>query len=299
MSRFTRRGERGQSETSVGLGCAGIVALFVLIVGALFFITASVTIDAGYVGIVREWGALTGRTLPPGLHWVTPFVNSVDEVDTRVKQVRLEGYTAASREQQNLFMNLTLNYHVDPERAPDIIQNIGTDFEQKIVVPRLLDIPKSVTDDYTTASVLNSRDEIRRKSIDLLRAELEPFGLVVDNISLENFDYSPEYNAAIESRAAAEQQVEVEQQKTLQQEEIAKQKVAQARGDADAQIERARGEAEANQLIAQSLTDEILMNRYIEKLAPGIKSILVPSENGFILDLGQALQEQPQATPAP
>lgn len=295
----SRRGERGQSTSEFSLGCAGIVVGVIAVVGILWFVLASVTIDAGHIGIVREWGALTGRTLPPGLHWVTPFVNSVDEVDTRVRQVRIESYTAASQEQQDLFLNLTLNYHVDPNRAPDLIQNVGSDFEAKIVVPRFLDIPKSVTDDYPTSTVLNSRDEIRQKSTDLLRAQLEPFGLIVDNISFENFSYSPEYNAAIEARAAAEQQVQVERQKTLQQAEIAKQKTEIAKGEAQAQIERAKGESESNRLISESLTQEILMNRYIEKLAPGVKSILVPSENGFILDLGQALNEQPAPTQAP
>ena len=162
-------------------------------------------------------------------------------------------------------------------------------------------LPKSITDDYPTNTVLNRREEIRKKAMEALRAELEPFGFVVTNISFENFDYSPEYNAAIEQRAAAEQQVEVERQKTLQQEQIAEQRVAEAKGLADAQIERARGEAESNQLVAASLTDEILMNRYIEKLAPGIQTVLVPSGNGFILDLGATLgqQAEPAGPPAP
>lgn len=271
------------------------VALFVLAILAL----GLVQIDAGHIGVVRRLGAVTGEVMQPGLQWMPPFISSVDDVDTRVRSVRIENYTAASKEQQDLFMNLTLNYHVDPKAAPRIINEIGSDFEAKIVMPRLLDIPKSVTDDYPTVVVLNSRDEIRDQAGEKLRLALAPFGFVVDNIALENFGYSPEYNAAIEQKQIEQQRVETEKQRLEQAKISAQTAVEQAKGEANAQIERARGESEANTLVAQSLTDSILMNRYIEKLAPGVQSILVPSENGFILDLGAALKGQPTATPTP
>jgi prohibitin 2 len=264
--------------------------------GLAVVMSAFVQIPAGYVGVVRQFGAVTGNTLDPGLHFVTPIVNTVEQVDTRVKAIRIEGYTAASREQQDLFLDATLNYHVDPRRAPEIIQNLGVDFENTIILPRFLDIPKSVTDDYPTAVVLNSRDEIRTKATELLRTELGSRGIIVDQINFENFSYSDAYNQAIEDKQVAQQQVETERQRLAQQEIIAQQKVATARGDAEAQIERARGEAESNRLVAASLTDAILQNRYIEKLSDQIQVMLVPSDGGgLILDLGQILPSPPAA----
>lgn len=270
----------------------GLVALAVAVVTSAF-----IQIPAGHVGVVRSFGAVTGVTLDPGLHFVTPIVNTVDVLDTRVKALQVKGYTAASKEQQDLFLDATLNYHVDPRQAPRIVQELGLDFEQTIIMPRFLDIPKSVTDDYPTAIVLNSRDEIRTKATDLLREQLEPRGIVVDGINFENFSYSDAYNQAIEDKQVAQQQVETERQKLAQAEIIAQQKVAQARGDAEAQIERARGEAESNKLVAASLTAAILQNRYIEKLSDQIQVMLVPSDGGpLILDLGSLL---PNASPAP
>ncbi|HYH91665.1 MAG TPA: prohibitin family protein [Candidatus Saccharimonadales bacterium] len=275
-----------------------------IIVGVLTFaigivLSAFIQIPAGYIGVVRQFGAVTGSTLDPGLHFVTPIINSVDQLDTRVKAIRVEGYTAASKEQQDLFLDATLNYHVDPRQAPRIVQDLGLDFEETIIKPRFLDIPKSVTDDYPTAVVLNSRDEIRTKATELLRAQLEPRGIIVDGISFENFSYSEAYNQAIEEKQAAQQQVETERQRLAQQEIIAQQRVATARGEAEAQIERARGEAESNRLVAASLTDEILQNRYIEKLADDINVMLVPSDSGgLILDL-QNLVPSPAASPTP
>jgi regulator of protease activity HflC (stomatin/prohibitin superfamily) len=290
------------SRTGGKMRLRGFVGAAVLAV-LLVFSLGIRQIDAGHIGVVRQWGAVTNLVLNPGLSWTVPVMTSVDDVNVQTRSIRIaddpntldrnEGYSAASKEQQDLFMNMTLNYHVDPAQAASIIQNIGSDFEAKIVMPRYLDIPKSVTDDYPTNIVLNSRDEIRDKAMILLRDALAPYGFVVENIAIENFSYSPEYNASIEAKQIAQQQVETEKQKLAQQEIIAQQKVAAATGDADAQIERARGEAESNRLISSSLTDEILINRYIEKLAPGVTSILVPSENGFILDLGDALKPTP------
>ncbi|HET7726935.1 MAG TPA: hypothetical protein VFK54_06355, partial [Candidatus Limnocylindrales bacterium] len=115
--------------------------------------------------------------------------------------------------------------------------------------------------------------------------------------NLENFSYSAAYNQAIEDKQVAQQQVETERQKLEQQRIIAQQKVEAAKGDAEAQIERARGESESNRIVSASLTDEILLNRYIEKLADNVSLVLVPSDSGgLILDLNSL---RPQASPQP
>ncbi|HEY7589659.1 MAG TPA: prohibitin family protein [Candidatus Limnocylindrales bacterium] len=270
----------------------GLVAL---ILGAAT--SAFIQIPAGFVGVVRSFGAVTGTTLTPGLHFVMPIVNTVDVLDTRVQQIHIPDYSAASKEQQDLFLDITLNYSVRPGDAPRIVQELGLNFEETIVRPRFLDIPKSVTDDYPTAIVLNSRDEIRQRATELLKNELEPRGFIVVGINIQNFSYSDAYNQAIEDKQVAQQQVETERQKLEQQKIIAQQKVEAAKGDANSQIERARGEAEANKLVAASLTSAILQNRYIEKLSDQIQVMLVPSDGGpLILDLGNLLP-QPSAAP--
>ena len=271
---------------------AGVVAVPIAIA-----LSAFVQMPAGFVGVVRQFGAVTFTTLDPGLHFVTPVVNTIDLVDTRVRSIQVPNYSAASKEQQDLFLDITLNYAVSPAAAPRIVQDLGLGFEETIVKPRFLDIPKSVTDDYPTAIVLNSRDEIRQRAIDLLKAELEPRGFIIVGINIQNFAYSPAYNQAIEDKQVAQQQVETERQKLAQQKIIAEQKVATAKGDADAQIERARGEAESNRLVGASLTEAILQNRYIEKLSDQISVMLVPSDGGgLILDLGNLT---PTAPPNP
>jgi prohibitin 2 len=280
-----------------------------IVIGILgLFVTMGIrTIEPGHVGVVREWGAITGRTIGQGVTWLMPLQNSVDDVNIQVRAVSIEGYTAATIEQQDLFLNLTLNYHVSPDKAYILLRDIGSDFEDKIVHPRLQDIPKSVTDDYQATVVLNRREEIRDKMIGLLKSSLEPYGLVVDNIAIENFSYSDQYNQEIENKQTAQQAVETAKQQVekAKQEAFAAQekakgeanaaielakgeaarRVAVAEGDRQAQIAIAQGQSEANRLIAASLTDDVLLSRYIDKIAPTIQTILVPPGQEFLLDL--------------
>ena len=270
-------------ESHDPIGPIAPVGLLIAVLGA-FFSLGITQIEAGHVGVVTSFGKVQDNELPPGLHYVVPLFNSVSSIDTRVKSLRFEDYTAASKEQQDLFLDATLNYHVDGTKASEIVQNIGLDFEDKIVKPRFLDIPKSVTDDYPTTIVLNSRDEIRAKSIELLTASLEPYGLIVDNIALENFSYSVEYNQSIEDKQIAQQQVQTQQQILEQKRIQAEQAVVQAEGEANATIASATGQAEANRLLTESLSDILIQYTAIQKLNDKISVILIPSDNNFLLD---------------
>lgn len=285
------RGEEGPGPAKAPWYiAAGALVLLILSFGF-------VEIHPGFVGVVTNLGVVQDDELPPGIHYVLPVINGITEFDTRVRKLSIEGYTAASREQQDLFLNLTLNYHVIPTEASVIVSTVGTDFQDKIVMPRLLDIPKSVTDDFTTATVLNSRDEIRARSIELLSKALAPYGLVVDNIALENFGYSAEYNQSIEERAIAEQQVETRQQELEQARVQAEQAKVVAEGKAQARIAEAQGDAEANRLLNESLTQDLIQWQAIQKLNPNIEVMVVPSGDGFILDLGNL--HAPEASPTP
>jgi regulator of protease activity HflC (stomatin/prohibitin superfamily) len=273
-----------------GRGMAGALGVVTSILA--FLSLGFVQIQPGHVGVVTSFGQVNAEEMRPGLHWRLPVIFQVNEVDTRIRAVRVEGYTAASQEQQDLFLNITLNYHVIPESASDIVQNIGTDFEAKIVMPRFLDIPKSITDDYRTTVVLNSRDEIRERAEDELSQALEPYGLIVDTINIENFSYSPEYNAEIEAKQRAEQRVETARQEQREAEVQAETARIAAEGQANARIEQARGEAEANRLLAESISDQLISWQAIQKLNPNVEIMLLPADDNFILDLQQLRPEE-------
>ena len=278
-------------------GLIGSVAGIVLVV--VGFAAPFVEVPAGNVGVVMNFGQVQPGTLEPGLHVVTPIVQHVVNVDTRVQPHQFQEIDAASKEYQTVRLTGTMNYHVDGQFASDLFQRVGTDFASKVIDPAFNDYIKAVVPTYTVDSILGARDEIRQKAKDALAGNLAQYHIIVDDIYIANIAFSDEFQAAIEAKQVAQQQVQTEQQILAQKDIQAQQAVRVAQGQADAQVALAKGQAESNQLIAASLSDPVLQYQLINKLSDKINVMLVPSGNGFLLDLKNLTGGGSSTSPAP
>ncbi len=278
-------------------GLIGSVAGIVLVV--VGFAAPFVEVPAGNVGVVMNFGQVQPGTLEPGLHVVTPIVQHVVNVDTRVQPHQFQEIDAASKEYQTVRLTGTMNYHVDGQFASDLFQRVGTDFASKVIDPAFNDYIKAVVPTYTVDSILGARDEIRQKAKDALAGNLAQYHIIVDDIYIANIAFSDEFQAAIEAKQVAQQQVQTEQQILAQKDIQAQQAVRVAQGQADAQVALAKGQSESNRLIAESLSDPVLQYQLIQKLSDKIQVMLVPSGNGFILDLKNLVGTSASPSPAP
>jgi regulator of protease activity HflC (stomatin/prohibitin superfamily) len=269
------------------------VGAIILVIG---FAGPFVEVPAGNVGVVTNFGQVQVVTREPGLHIVIPIVQHVTNVDTRVQPHQFEEIDAASRELQTVRLTGTMNYHIDGQFASDLFQRVGTDFAEKIIDPAFNDFIKTVVPSYSVNEILAKRDEIRSLAKDLLGANLAQYHIIVDDIYIANIAFSDGFQQAIEDKQVAEQRVQTEQQILAQKQIQAQQAVAQAKGEADAIVTLATGQAEANDLLAASLTDQILQYQYIQKLTDKITVMLLPSGNQAIFDLKGLLG---QAVPNP
>jgi regulator of protease activity HflC (stomatin/prohibitin superfamily) len=111
---------------------------------------------------------------------------------------------------------------------------------------------------YPVSDILIKRDEIRAQARDKLAANLDRYGIIVDDIYISNIAFSPDYQAAIERKQTAQQNVETEQQFLRQKEIQAQQAVIDAKGRAEAAVATAEGEARANQVRAASITPQLI-----------------------------------------
>jgi regulator of protease activity HflC (stomatin/prohibitin superfamily) len=276
----------------------------VILFGVWVVTLGLVIVPAGMVGVQTNFGEVQEQTLGPGLHWVTPFMSQVTNMDTRVQPHPMKEIDAASAEYQAVRITGTLTYHIDARYASQLYQEVGPDFADKIIDPALNDFVKTVTPEYSISEILNKRDEIRSRAITALGENLARYHIIIDDIYIANIAFSEEYQAAIEAKQVAAQQVQTEQQ-ILQQKKIqADQQVAAAQGQADAQvvlakgeaqaqIELANGQAQANTTIAQSLSDKVLQYLLIQKLGDKIQIIFMPTGQSFILDPKQLLSSTP------
>jgi regulator of protease activity HflC (stomatin/prohibitin superfamily) len=248
-----------------------------------------VEVPPGNVGVVTNFGQVQTVTLEPGLHVVIPVYQHVTNVDTRVQPHQFQEIDAASRELQTVKLTGTMNYHIDGQFASDLFQRVGTDFAGKIIDPAFNDFIKTVVPDYSVNDILAKRDEIRSLAKTQLAANLAQYHIIVDDIYIANIAFSDAFQQAIEDKQVAQQQVQTEQQILAQKQIQAQQVVAAAKGQADATVTLAEGQSKANELLAASLTDQILEYQYIQKLTDKITVMLLPSGTGTIFDLKSLL----------
>lgn len=206
-----------------------IVSLLVLI----FFFGSFTFVGAGQVGVVTRFSAVN-RVATPGLVIKLPLIESVHSMNTRIQKDQVAAQ-AASKDLQTVSSTIAVNYHLNGEKAVTVFQNIGENYQDTVVSPAIQESFKATTAKFTAEQLINQRESIRAGVQELLTEKLSPYHIVVDNFNIVNFDFSPEFNAAIEAKQVASQQVETAKQKLAQAEVDAKTAVAKAQGQADAQ----------------------------------------------------------------
>src|SRR5262245_26143806 len=237
-----------------------IVALVAFLIGVVVPTPGSVVhiVYAGNVGVKTTWGQVNNDALLPGVYILNPVSDRIVDVDVRVLPHNFKEIDAASKEYQTVKLTGTMNYHIEPARAPDLYQRVGIDFVEKVIDPAFADFVKEVVPQYAATDILGKRDEIRARAREALGKNIERYGVTVDDVYLSNITFSPEYQQAIERKQTAQQQVEAERQVLAQKGVQAQQAVVEAKGKADARIASAEGDARANQLLTESLSPQLI-----------------------------------------
>ncbi|MGE5658425.1 MAG: prohibitin family protein [Actinomycetota bacterium] len=235
--------------------------LILYIVGGIVFLTAAILfkpftiVNAGERGVVMRFGKVQDRILDEGIHPILPIVTSVRTLTVRVQKTDLKA-EAASKDLQKITANLAINWNIDPNRVNQAYQQIG-DEEQivnGIINPAVSEVLKAATAKKTAEEIITKRTALKTEIDDSLKKRLMPYGLIVRDVSLVDFGFSPEFSRAIEAKQIAEQEAK--------QAEFLAQKATQ---EAQAEINRAKGQAESQRLQRLTLTPELLQQQAIQK----------------------------------
>ena len=263
------------------LGCLMVVVGVFLL---LTFLSSVKFVGPGEIGIATNFGRVDTDERGSGVNLVVPFFTDVIAMDGRVQGIPFDKLGAASKEYQDVFLTGVLNVHVAFDKAAELYRDVGLDYKEKLIIPFYANSVKEVVPQYAIGEVLPKREEIRKKTVDILQTKLAPYGIVVDDVALSQIDFNEQYNAAIQDKQVQELKVQTERN-ILEQKRIQKdQAIVQAEAEAAAAVKRAEGEAQANKLIAASLTEEVLRSRYIDKLTGDIKVIMVPSDSNMFFN---------------
>lgn len=207
-------------------------ALLVLLTLILLFGTIG-TVPSGNTGI-RTLGSAVEGTVNPGFYLKLPFIQHVIVMNTQTQKESVESVEAASKDLQTVKTNVAINYHIGADKAIQIFTNIGTDYTSKIIDPAIQETVKASTAKYTAEELITNREQAREDIITLLTTKLALFGISTDAVNITNFDFSPQFNQAIEKKVTAEQNALAAKNQLEQTKYEAEQRVAQAKGEAEA-----------------------------------------------------------------
>lgn len=281
----------GPDAVPKGAGFAAMAVVSILQV-VLFFFASVHFVDARNVGVVRTFGSIKGQ-IGEGMQFTWPW-QSVEEWDVRLKVVEPDTtcsngaqkcMDAGSVDIQDVYIQGVLNIEVDPRDVQELARNIGRSYEDTIVRNRLYQVVKQTTATYKAQDILAAREEIRTKVREAMQVELESYSIHVQDFLITNIDFRNEFKTAIEQKTQAEQQALTAENVVRIKEAEARQKAATAQGEADSLRITAEGQAAANNLINQSLTPALIQFQSIQKLAPNVQLMVVPSEGGFLFNL--------------
>ena len=257
-------------------------AIFVLWAGLHTAVAAVKPIEAGHVGVVYQFGEIIGQK-SEGLQFIAPW-QEIRTQSVQVQRERFEDITAFSSETQDVFVVATVNYSVSANAVQGLYRDVGANWFDRLIQPRVFNFFKEETVKYSTVDVGPNREQIRTAVRNRLASDLEQYSIQIDDLLIDNIDFSAEFKASIEQKQIATQDALREQERIKQKEFEAQQVVATAKGEADAIRERANGQADANTALSASLTPEVIQFQALEKLGDNVQIAFLPAGQGIILD---------------
>jgi len=266
------RDKQGNVHIHFG-GVTGLVVGLLLLAWLVFL--SAYTVPAGFVGVVTRFGAVQ-RIVQPGFGIKIPLVEDVVKMDVRTQKDQTDA-TADSIDLQAVTSTIAVNYNLDPQYASQVYSSVGTDYADILIAPAIQNIFKATTAQFTAEQLIDQREAVRSKAEASLKSQLAQYHVIVLNFNIVNFNFSDQFNQAIEAKQVAQQQVET-----------AKQLLAKAQVDAQTAVAQAQGQADAQKALkdAGSLTPEYLEFLAIQKWNGSLPSVVTGGATPFI-DLSQ------------
>jgi len=264
--------------------------IITLISLALVFIQPE---NVGIVVSIVSPGGIRSQPLTSGLHWIVPILETEERYPIYWKTYTMsskptEGQTqgndsirARTSDGQEVSLDCSVIFRIDPTQVIRIHVDWQHRYEDDFVRPIVRGYVRTQVSQFTVREVNSSARKDLEDTLDrTLREEFTNKGLILDQFVLRDIAFSPEYSMAIEHK-----QVALEGQK--QKEYEAEQARIMAKGVADGVRIEAQAKSEALELIKAALADNssLLNYSYIDKIAPNIKVMLLPSNNPLLLPL--------------
>ena len=270
-----RRKAAGETEIPEPDPIAWRVPVALTLVACLPLMIASsiVVVPSGMGGVrVSQVSGTEPGTLFPGVHFVTPLIDSVETFDLRdhlftagmaeegaKSAAPKNGLSVQSREGLNIGLAVTVRYRLDPNKLDNIQAHMPQPVDRELVPPVVASAWRQLAPEYTVREIFSAkREEVRARAANIITHKLGADGIVVEEVMLSDIQLPDQYAKGLEGLLLKEQEddqmgvvTDIQQKQVkiaeLEAEAEAVQKVKQAEGEAQSKVVEAKGEADAMQ----------------------------------------------------
>jgi prohibitin 2 len=236
----------GVNKLRVALVVITVIIIIVVMVESV------VTVQAGYRGVVLYLGAVEDRVLVEGLHFITPFVEQVVQMEIRTQKFEAEA-SAASKDLQEVHTVIALNYRIDPQQVNKIYQLLGVNYQDRVISPTIQESVKSSVAKFNAEELITKRETAKNVIAEAIRNTLASNNIVTQNVFITDFQFSQSFADQIEQKVVAFQKFLTEQNNLRTVQVVANQTVVQAEATARSNVAKADGEAQAINIITEQL----------------------------------------------
>lgn len=239
----------------------GSILKGLLILVTMALATSCAVIREGEVGVKRKFGKYDNTPYTQGLRVFNPFTSTIVKISTQTNNMEVE-LSIPSKEGLNIQAEVSILYNVVAKETPDILRNIGPDYERNVILPVFRSAVSDVSSRYFAKDMhTGERASIENAIRDQMTKLLDGKGIVIESVLLKSITLPRNLARAIEEKLEAEQQAQ-RMQFVLEQE----------RQEAERKRIEAEGVRDAQNIISQGLDPLVLQFKSIEAFLELAKS---------------------------
>ena len=243
--------------------------LVIAIVLGILLLNSVTSVKTGHVGVVTLFGRVTGQTMGEGIHLVNPLAR-VTELSIKTQEVK-EHASVPSKEGLVMGLETSVLYHLDSSQAAEVFQKIGINYADVLLVPNFRSAIRGVTASNLASSLYSdARETIAKDILAHLQAQVQPRGIVIENVLLRDLQLPATLKQAIEAKQQAQQEAQRMEFVLQREKQEAERKRVEAQGIKDFQ-----------NVVSEGISDKLLEWKGIEATVE-----LARSQNSKIVVVG-------------
>jgi len=243
----------------------------------LLLLVSCTTVRQGTVGVKQRFGKLDDRIITAGLVGVNPFSTKVIKVPIRTVNREVD-LALPSKEGLNVQCEISILYRIVPEKVPQIIETIGPDYEQAVIVSVFRSAAADICARYYAKDMHSAqRGGIEQEISTLMNSLLSERGFVIESVLMKSIKLPPGLAKAIEDKLESEQRAQQMEFELLRERSEAQRRVIEAEGIRDAQL-----------VLTEGLNENIIRYQSIEAFkslanSPNSKVIITDGTTPFLI----------------